>query len=238
MRVSTAFTTIEDPADPAWIGHAVAPRSGRWRQARVWAAACAAVAIGLLGVTAAQSRGEETSRVVRVASSEAGQPRVVAVPAVAARSAATMSPATASNPTSTRRSSPRSIPPARSGWAPAAATVRPQDAGSGLLVGDLAGVNPMLIARLDALAVVLDRELEVISGWRTRHEQVGLYRRYVTGQGSLAAVPGTSKHEIGRAADVYVDGVALANVPGVVAKAAALGLHFPVAGEAWHVEPL
>lgn len=126
--------------------------------------------------------------------------------------------------------------PAGSGWAPAAATVAPQDAGSGLLVGDLTGVHPELIRRLDALAVATGREIEVISGWRSRHEQEGLYRSFLSGAGNLAAVPGTSNHETGRAADVYVDGVALASVDGVGEQAAALGLHFPVPGEAWHVE--
>ncbi|MCW2920511.1 MAG: penicillin-resistant DD-carboxypeptidase [Thermoleophilia bacterium] len=123
-----------------------------------------------------------------------------------------------------------------SGWAPAAATVAPEDAGSGLLKGDLTGIHPELIRRLDALAVASGREIEVISGWRTRHEQEDLYDSFLSGAGNLAAVPGTSNHETGRAADVYVDGVALASVDGMSAKAAALGLHFPVQGEAWHVE--
>lgn len=120
--------------------------------------------------------------------------------------------------------------------APAAATVAPEDAGSGQLDGDLTGVHPELIRRLDTLSVVIGRRIEVISGWRTRHEQEGLYQSFLSGAGNLAAVPGTSKHETGRAADVYVDGVALASVPGAAEQAAALGLHFPVPGEAWHVE--
>jgi hypothetical protein len=234
MRASTAFEAIDDPLDPAWNGHADASqhRSNR----RLIATVVAAVFVFLVGVLAttalAQRSGDD-----RVAST--GRPSDAAVAAANAVEAPPV-PSVRPDPAPTSRTgaAPAPTPAAGSGWAPAAATVRPQDAGSGLLVGDLAGVSPVLIMRLDALAVVLDRELEVVSGWRTRHEQAGLYQRYVAGQGNLAAVPGTSNHEVGLAADVYVDGVALADVPTVTAKALTVGLHFPVPGEAWHVELL
>ena len=70
----------------------------------------------------------------------------------------------------------------------------------------------------------------------TRAEQAELYRRYQNGTGNLAAPPGQSNHEHGDAADAYINGVALANVAGAREAAQRLGLHFPVGGEAWHVE--
>jgi murein DD-endopeptidase MepM/ murein hydrolase activator NlpD len=41
-----------------------------------------------------------------------------------------------------------------------------------------------------------------LSGYRTYAQQAELYREYLAGQGPLAAVPGTSEHETGRALDV------------------------------------
>ena len=121
-----------------------------------------------------------------------------------------------------------------SGWAPVDATKDGSE--SGRLTGDLAGTTPALRDRLDRLAAELDIQIEFVSGWRTRHEQSELYSMFLNGTGNLAAVPGTSRHEIGYAADVYVKGTALADYPGVRARAKRFGLHFPVGGEAWHVE--
>lgn len=109
---------------------------------------------------------------------------------------------------------------------------------SSKLVGDLDGMSPDLRAGLEQVAAQLGTKLEVISGHRSHAEQQVLYDRYLAGTGNLAAKPGTSRHETGRAADVYVNGVALANVPGARKAAAAAGLGFPVPGEAWHVERL
>ncbi|MCW2961104.1 MAG: penicillin-resistant DD-carboxypeptidase, partial [Thermoleophilia bacterium] len=85
-------------------------------------------------------------------------------------------------------------------------------------------------------ATALGRPIDVVSGHRTRAEQADLYRRFTSGTGNLAAVPGTSRHEHGDAADVYVGGVALADVPGAALLAQLGGLGFPVPGEPWHVE--
>lgn len=104
------------------------------------------------------------------------------------------------------------------------------------LTGDLDGLDPGLRAGLEQVAQRLGRELDVISGHRTYDEQAALYQKYLNGTGNLAAPPGHSNHESGNAADVYVDGVALADVPGGREAAAAAGLHFPVGGESWHVE--
>jgi D-alanyl-D-alanine carboxypeptidase len=106
------------------------------------------------------------------------------------------------------------------------------------LTGDLTGLNPELRAGLEQVAAKLGTKLNVLSGNRTRAEQEELYQRFLNGTGNLAAPPGTSRHESGRAADVYVNGVALADVPGARKAAATAGLGFPVPGEAWHVERL
>ena len=104
------------------------------------------------------------------------------------------------------------------------------------LFGDLQGLDTLLRIRLDQLGAAMGVRLEVISGFRTHEEQQALYAQYLSGTGNLAAVPGSSRHESGRAADVYVDGVALANVSGARDAAAKLGIGFPVGGEAWHTE--
>lgn len=104
------------------------------------------------------------------------------------------------------------------------------------LTGDVAGLDPQLLASLEQVAAQLGSPIEVKSGLRTTAEQQELYRRYLNGTGNLAAKPGTSNHETGRAVDAYVGGVALASVDGSRAAAAAAGLGFPVGGEPWHVE--
>ncbi|MCW2923138.1 MAG: D-alanyl-D-alanine carboxypeptidase [Thermoleophilia bacterium] len=112
----------------------------------------------------------------------------------------------------------------------------PASGGVGRVVGRTTGLRPDLAGSLDALSRELGVTISVISGNRTLKEQALLYEKYRKGTGNLAAKPGTSNHERGQAADAYVDAVPLAKVPGAAAAAARLGLHFPVNGEAWHVE--
>lgn len=104
------------------------------------------------------------------------------------------------------------------------------------VTGKTNGLDPELLRRLDAVGRELGAKLDVISGHRSYEEQAKLYAAYQAGTGNLAARPGTSNHEHGGAADVYVNGVALADVPGAREIAARHGLHFPVGGESWHVE--
>lgn len=104
------------------------------------------------------------------------------------------------------------------------------------VTGKTSGLDPQLLQRLDAVGRELGTKLDVISGHRTYQEQARLYEMYRNGTGNLAAPPGHSNHEHGGAADVYVNGVALADVPGAREAASRHGLHFPVNGEAWHVE--
>lgn len=121
--------------------------------------------------------------------------------------------------------------PAQSAIAAPAAAAKPTH-----VTGKLAGLDKELVRALDEVGKAIGKPLEVISGLRTRAEQARLYQMYLDGTGNLAAPPGKSNHEHGGAADVYVDGVALANVPGAREAAERAGLHFPVPGEAWHAE--
>lgn len=78
--------------------------------------------------------------------------------------------------------------------------------------------------------------VKVKSGRRSYEEQARLYEGYRKGLPgyNLAAKPGTSKHETGRAADLdYLNDEAKKWVHSVARD---LGLHFPVRGEDWHVE--
>lgn len=104
------------------------------------------------------------------------------------------------------------------------------------VTGKTDGLDPALLQRLDAVGRELGVKVDVVSGRRSREEQARLYQAYLNGTGNLAAPPGQSNHEQGVAADVYVDGVPLASVPGGREAAQRNGLHFPVGGEAWHVE--
>lgn len=80
----------------------------------------------------------------------------------------------------------------------------------------------------------------VNSGYRSYAEQAELYDQYLHHGGTLAAKPGTSNHEGGRALDVSVR-TKRGKVPvGVSARRRAAlrkyGLCLPVPGELWHVE--
>lgn len=129
------------------------------------------------------------------------------------------------------------ISPAFPWGSPSGAMAANFTAGSAL-TGDLDGLDPLLRSALEQLAGRLGTTMDIVSGRRTRAEQETLHLRFLEGTGNLAAVPGTSRHESGQAVDAYVDGVALANVPGALAAAHSLGLGFPVPGEAWHVETM
>jgi LAS superfamily LD-carboxypeptidase LdcB len=76
-------------------------------------------------------------------------------------------------------------------------------------------------------------ELSIRSGFRSHTQQQRLYRRYRSGRGNLAARPGYSNHENGRAIDVVLgDGV----LAWLEANAPAYGFRRTVAREPWHWE--
>jgi secretion/DNA translocation related TadE-like protein len=93
------------------------------------------------------------------------------------------------------------------------------------------GLQPYFAARLACLFAEVEG-LWIVSGYRTRAEQVALYEQ----KPGLAAPPGESNHELGLAADLgYPAGDAEAAAHRV---AAPCGLEFPVPYEPWHVEPI
>lgn len=79
-------------------------------------------------------------------------------------------------------------------------------------------------------------DLRIRSGFRTFAKQERLYKQYRRGDGNLAAPPGYSNHESGRALDLYVtDHKAF---DWLQEHAHAYGFHRTVPGEAWHWEYL
>lgn len=93
-----------------------------------------------------------------------------------------------------------------------------------------------LLLKLDALGEALRRRVVIVSGLRTNAEQWALWRAYKSGTGNLAAYPGTSNHETGRAADCNVAGISVGSWPGARRVMRRVGLCLPVPGEAWHVQ--
>jgi hypothetical protein len=88
--------------------------------------------------------------------------------------------------------------------------------------------QPPLAQALLQLAKASGEPLQFNSGFRTRAEQEAAYADYLAG-GTLAAVPGTSNHEFGRAADLSLTDKQRELLP-------EFGLGLPVPGEDWHVE--
>ena len=77
-------------------------------------------------------------------------------------------------------------------------------------------------------------ELAVRSGFRSHAKQTRLYRQYRRGTGNLAARPGYSQHESGRALDLVV--TREQTYRWLIAHANAFGFHRTVRGEPWHWE--
>jgi LAS superfamily LD-carboxypeptidase LdcB len=79
-------------------------------------------------------------------------------------------------------------------------------------------------------------DLRIHSGFRTHAKQAKLYSEYRKGNGNLAAPPGFSNHESGRALDLVVidDKV----YQWLEKHAASFGFHRTVSGEPWHWEYL
>jgi len=77
-------------------------------------------------------------------------------------------------------------------------------------------------------------KLAVRSGFRSHAKQARLYRQYRRGTGNLAARPGYSQHESGRALDLVV--TREQTYQWLIAHANAFGFHRTVRGEPWHWE--
>jgi len=79
-------------------------------------------------------------------------------------------------------------------------------------------------------------DLRIRSGFRSHEKQKRLYKEYVRGQGHLAARPGYSNHESGRALDIYITDYRV--LEWLQNHGAEYGFHRTVPGEAWHWEYL
>jgi len=79
-------------------------------------------------------------------------------------------------------------------------------------------------------------DLAVRSGFRTHAKQARLYRQYRRGAGNLAARPGYSQHESGRALDLVV--TREQTYRWLITHASEFGFHRTVHGEPWHWEYL
>jgi hypothetical protein len=77
-------------------------------------------------------------------------------------------------------------------------------------------------------------DLSVRSGFRTHANQTRLYRQYRRGAGNLAARPGYSQHESGRALDLVITHEQ--TYRWLMAHANEFGFHRTVRGEPWHWE--
>jgi LAS superfamily LD-carboxypeptidase LdcB len=79
-------------------------------------------------------------------------------------------------------------------------------------------------------------DLKIRSGFRSYAKQAKLYKQYRKGQGNLAAPPGYSNHESGRALDLNVTNPKAFDW--LQSHGATYGFHRTVPGEAWHWEYL
>ncbi len=76
--------------------------------------------------------------------------------------------------------------------------------------------------------------LGIRSGFRSHEKQKQLYREYRRGWGNLAARPGYSNHQNGRAVDIYIDDYSV--YEWLKQNASKFGFKRTVKREAWHWE--
>lgn len=84
----------------------------------------------------------------------------------------------------------------------------------------------------------LEHRVNIVSAFRTYAQQLDLYTRWKAGTYDVPSVakPGTSNHEKGLAVDLGLGWQSPYGWAHVHLVAVDYGLHFPVRGEAWHVE--
>lgn len=106
--------------------------------------------------------------------------------------------------------------------------------GSGIYPGVSGDTDfmPALGQALSKMSKAAGQSIYVQSGWRSYAEQAALYAAYLNGTGNLAAAPGSSNHESGRAADITPGSEVFGGMAG------RFGLGFTVPGESWHIELL
>jgi LAS superfamily LD-carboxypeptidase LdcB len=79
-------------------------------------------------------------------------------------------------------------------------------------------------------------DLRIRNGYRSHTKQAELYKQYKKGNGNLAARPGYSNHESGRAFDFYITDYKV--YEWLTKHAATYGFHRTVPSEPWHWEYL
>jgi LAS superfamily LD-carboxypeptidase LdcB len=79
-------------------------------------------------------------------------------------------------------------------------------------------------------------DLRIRNGFRSLVKQAELYRSYRKGTGNLAAAPGYSNHQSGRALDLYITDYKV--YEWLIKHAATFGFHRTVRSEPWHWEYL
>jgi LAS superfamily LD-carboxypeptidase LdcB len=77
-------------------------------------------------------------------------------------------------------------------------------------------------------------EMTIRSGFRSQEKQQALYKEYRHGWGHLAARPGYSNHQSGKALDIYITDYRV--YEWLKGHAAKFGFRRTVRGEAWHWE--
>ncbi|HEX9991360.1 MAG TPA: phage tail tape measure protein [Acidimicrobiales bacterium] len=99
--------------------------------------------------------------------------------------------------------------------------------------GDAGGLNPILLGKFNLWNALTGGGHYIVSGYRSYAEQAALYARYLAGDPSLTLVapPGSSNHQLGLAIDHAPDSTAYDRPVGY-----ALGVHWPVPREPWHME--
>lgn len=108
----------------------------------------------------------------------------------------------------------------------------------GKLTGDLDGLAPGFKGQLDRAAAAAPGDINVTSGYRTSAEQRRLYeqkKNIRVGGKRIVALPGSSKHEKGLAADVAGS---VATMSWLHRNARSFGLYFPMSWEPWHIQPI
>lgn len=100
------------------------------------------------------------------------------------------------------------------------------------------GFDPLFESKLMAMVAASGGRLKIVSGFRSTQRQQQLWDAALKKYGSAKAArkwvapPGKSNHEKGQAADLSGD------LSWAHKNAARFGLHFPMAHEKWHVEPI
>ncbi|MBC7462541.1 MAG: hypothetical protein H7287_14385 [Thermoleophilia bacterium] len=104
------------------------------------------------------------------------------------------------------------------------------------LTGDTdAGAD--LLTRLNRMAEIMGKTINIKDGGRDLNEQKKLYAAYKAGKGPVAAPPNAdAPHIKGIAADADVGGTNLRRVGGAKLAAAQVGLAFTVPSEDWHIQ--